>query len=58
MQGGVRPRAGCGRDAGRGAAERAPSGGVDAYSRHIISRYIYIVDQSFKTLGQTFVTLR
>jgi hypothetical protein len=41
----VRPRARCGagcgrgRDAGRGApaAEHAPSRGVDAYSRHIIS---------------------
>jgi hypothetical protein len=35
----VRSRAGCGRDAGRGApaAERASSGGVDVYIRHIIN---------------------
>jgi hypothetical protein len=41
MRGGVRPQAGCERDARRGATERAPSGGVDAYSRYIISSRDY-----------------
>ena len=47
MRGGGRPRAACGRDAGRGAPA-AERGGVDDYIRHISSSRDKLIVEMFK----------